>query len=350
MGNYSNGSGVGNELDTEKPMVRKFILDSLKYWVEEYHIDGFRFDLMALYDRDTMKIIEETLHGIDDSILMYGEPWTGGLSSLKSSKQMLKGVQQGINIAVFNDNFCNDITGDNNGTSTGFVSGAPFLELNIKRGTVGEIKYNEEIEGFSQSPGETINYVSAHDNLTLWDKLNKSNPSDLEEIKIKMDILAQGIILTSQGIPFIQGGEEMLRTKYGNHNSYNSGIEVNQIKWERKAEYQFVFENYKGLIKLRKNHSAFRMSSTEQIKEHILFFDSPDNVIGFLLHDYANNDKWKNIVVYYNGNREGLELNLPAKGEWKVVVNNSRAGIECLGYEKDTFIIEPISMMVLYQN
>lgn len=349
-GNFSNGSGTGNEIASERPMVRKFILDSVRYWAEEYHIDGFRFDLMALLDRKTMAEVERVLHGLDSSILIYGEPWTGGISPLDPREQMLKGRQRGMRIAVFNDHFRNAIKGDNDGSGRGFVSGAAGQVLNIKRGIVGGIDYSEEIRDFASEPWETINYVSSHDNLTLWDKLIRSNPEDSEKARVKMDRLAHGIILTAQGIPFIHGGEELLRSKYGNHNSYNAGDEVNQYKWERKTIYYSTFAYYRGLIKLRKEHPAFRLKNAEEIRRHLKFLAAPENTVGFYLGEHANDDPWRWIVVLFNPERKKQIFKLPFSGSWRVVVDENKAGTDTLYFINQEYVeLAPISMMVLYQ-
>ncbi len=349
-GNYSNGSGTGNELASEKPMVRKFIVDSVRYWAEEYHIDGFRFDLMALHDKATMQQVEQTLHSIDSSILIYGEPWMGGLSPLAHEQQLVKGAQRGMKIAVFNDHFRNAIKGDNDGQALGFVSGALHQTENIKRGVVAAISYDNEIQDYALEPWETVNYVSSHDNLTLWDKLHKSNMHDSEVLRIKMDRLAQGIIYTSQGIPFLHGGEELLRTKYGNHNSYNAGDKINQIKWERKNEYYDTFCYYKGLIDIRKKHPAFRLANAHQIRECLSFLDTPSNTIGFLLAENANNDSWKNIVVFYNPNRQSVCFNLPFDGHWNVIADDQQVRNEPLYTICNNVQLSPISLMILYHN
>lgn len=347
-GNYSNGSGTGNELDTEKAMARKFIIDSLLYWTKEYHIDGFRFDLLALYDQDTMKVIERELRKINPFLLLYGEPWTGGHTTLDPSKQMLKGRQKGMRIAVFNDNFRNAIKGDNDGMGKGFVALAPFQGEIIKKGVVGSIEYNERVKDFALEPSETVNYVSSHDNLTLWDKLRKSDPGMSEEDCIRMDLLAQGIVFTSQGIPFLQGGEEILRTKYGHHNSYNAGIEINQLKWERKSKYKYVFDYYQGLIKLRREHPAFRMINNQQIKKHLFFFKTHVDTVGFILKDHPNHDIWKDIIVFYNPHKKEIEFILP-EGEWNIAAKDLKIGVDIPGIVSEMVFVPPISMLVLYQ-
>ncbi len=350
-GDYSNGSGCGNEIASERPMVRKFIIHSVKYWAEEYHIDGFRFDLMALLDRQTIEQIVRVLHDIDPSILIYGEPWIGGDSPLPPGQRMKKGAQQGLKMGLFNDHFRNAIKGDNDGSVRGFISGDYSRALAIKKGVVGGIRYNDKIENFTSGPGESVNYVSSHDDLTLWDKLQRSNKEDGEDIKIRMDRLAQAIIFTSQGIAFMAGGEEFLRTKFGEHNSYNAGDEINQIKWERKNTYFYTFKYYQGLIRLRLNHPAFRMFNSEQICNYLKFIETPSDTVGFTLHDYANDDSWREIVVFYNPRREKLMFNLPGIGKWNVVVNDSEAGITSLfTFTGNHIKVSPISAMVLYKN
>jgi pullulanase len=349
-GQFTNGSGCGNELATERPMVRKLILDSLKYWMDEYHVDGFRFDLMALLDYHTVREISAELRSLDPTVLLYGEPWAGGVSGLCPSQLFTKGRQRGLGIALFNDGLRNAVKGDTDGPGLGFVSGAPHREGAIRRGIAGSVAYDTCSCDFAAEPGETINYVSCHDNLTLWDKLAKSCPQDSEEDRIRMDLLAQAVILLSQGIPFIHGGEELLRTKHGNHNSYNAGDLVNQIDWSRKKTYPHVFAYYRGLIALRRAHPAFRMTQASQIVNHLRFHHSPANTVSFVLDGHPNGDPWRNIMVILNANRHPVEIGLPGTGPWRVVVEGMKAGTRTrrmvLG---PTVSVAPISAMVLHQ-
>lgn len=343
-GNYTNGSGVGNEVAAERPMVQKFILDSLKMWVNDYHIDGFRFDLMALIGKDTMAKAAKELHAIDPGIALYGEPWTGGTSALPSDQLLTKGQQKELGVAVFNDNLRNGLDGNVfDASAQGFATGATRLTDVIKKGVEGSIN------DFTSSPGETINYVTSHDNYTLWDKIAKSNPTDPEADRIKMDELAQAVVMTSQGISFMQGGEELLRTKSGNDNSYNAGDQVNEFDWERKAQYPGVFDYYAGLIHLRRDHPAFRMTTSAEIKDYLKFLESPDNTVAFELTNHANHDNWGQIIVIYNPNKKSTTFALPS-GKWEINATEGKVSESTLGHAEGTVNVPAISMMVLHQT
>ncbi|HYG59267.1 MAG TPA: type I pullulanase [Symbiobacteriaceae bacterium] len=352
IGRLANGSGTGNETASERPMMRKYIVDSVRFWASEYRVDGFRFDLMALHDLDTMKAVRAALDEIDPSIIVYGEPWTGGASPLDDDLRTGKGKQKGMNLAVFNDHIRNAIKGDNDGCIRGFATGAGYQTMNIQRGVVGSIAYDNWLEDFCQEPGESINYVSAHDNMTLWDKIAHSNASDSEEDRISMNLLSQAIVFTSQGVPFVHGGEELLRTKGGHHNSYNAPDSVNMLDWSRKARYRQVFEYYKGLIELRKGHPAFRLPTAEQVRRHLEFLkETPANTVAFRLKDNAGGDAWKEIVVIYNPNREPVSVNLPG-GNWQVAAHGLRVGNGAVlgsAPASGSASVPPISMMVLFQ-
>ena len=352
-GDYTNGSGCGNETASEKAMMRKFIIDSVKFWATEYKIDGFRFDLMALHDIETMKEVERELKEINPNILIYGEPWTGGTSALSPILQLRKGSQKGMNIAVFNDDIRNAIKGDNDGIGLGFVNGGSGLENEIKKGIVGGIQYSDSIHGFTEQPGETINYVSSHDNLALFDKFEKSNPKLSISEREKLNKLAISIVLTSEGIPFIQGGTEILRTKNGNHNSYNAGDEINKIDWDRKIIYSQTYNYIKNLIELRKSQKVLTLNKAEDIKESLSFIASPKNTVGYLLNSSFKGD-YKYMVIIHNANREAATINLPISGPWKVIANEfevNRAGVT---KGKTTFEgeveVAPLSTYILYKN
>lgn len=348
-GRMSNGSGTGNETASERPMVRKFIVDSVRFWATEYKVDGFRFDLMALHDVDTIKAVRAALNEIDPSIIVYGEPWTGGSSPLEPGRRLQKGNQKGLGIAVFNDHLRNAIKGDNDGIQKGFATGAGLQITTIQRGVVGAIDFDQWVSDFALHPTESVNYASSHDNLTLWDKIAHSNKTDSEADRIRMDLLSQAIVFTSQGLPFMQGGEEMLRTKGGNHNSYNQPDSVNQLDWSRKLKYEQIFAYYKGLIALRKAHPAFRLATASQVKSHLALLEGlAPNTVTFLLTENAGGDPWRNILVIYNPNKEDVRIALPA-GTWSVAARDLQIG----GLSEtatDRVQVPRISMMVLYQE
>jgi len=376
-GTLSNGSGVGNELATERPMVRKYIIDSLLYWAEEYHVDGFRFDLMGLIDTDTMnELTRELREQIDPAMLIYGEPWTGGDSPL--DRKTLKGTQRGQGFAVFNDHFRSAIKGDSDGSGKGYVTGADGMEHELLKGIAGAI------DDFTSSPVETVNYVTAHDNLNLWDKIattmnlrhelgfpawrdgqpveggsaesavKAADPYryvDADDVlnheMVRRSLLSTGILLTSQGIPFLHAGDEILRSKAGDQNSYRSGDAVNAIPWANKSRFRPVFDYYRGLIHLRRTHPAFRMINADQIRNHLRIIRADGNVVIFMLQDGANQDSWNRIMVAYNATAYQQQIHLP-EGEWHVVVNDHQAGTDSIGKVSGIVPVERWSLMVLY--
>ncbi|WP_339236869.1 type I pullulanase [Paenibacillus sp. FSL R5-0517] len=378
-GTLSDGSGVGNELATERPMVRKYIVDSLRYWAEEYHVDGFRFDLMALIDTETMnELTRELREQIDPVFLIYGEPWTGGDSPL--DRKTLKGTQRGQGFAVFNDHFRSAIKGDSDGSGRGFVTGAGGQEYEILRGLAGAL------DDFTSSPVEVVNYVTAHDNLNLWDKIattmnlrhelgfpvwkdgqpvgggsaesavKAADPyryvdadDVLDHEMVRRSLLSSGILLTSQGIPFLHSGDELLRSKAGDHNSYRSGDAVNAITWANKSRFRPVFDYYRGLIHLRRTHPAFRMIDAEQVRNHLRVIRADGNVVAFILQNGANQDTWNQIMVIYNGTEHEQHVDL-GEGDWHVVVNAHQAGTDLIETVRGTVQIERWSLMVLYDT
>lgn len=344
-GRPSNGAGTGNETASERPMMRKYIVDSVRFWATEYRIDGFRFDLMALHDVETMRQVRAALDRIDPSIILYGEPWTGGHSPLDPRLRMTFGRQRGTRIGLFNDRLRNGIKGDNDGDLRGFATGAGGTSA-IRIGVAGSV------DDFALHPEETINYVSSHDNLTLWDKITRSNGGESEADRIRMNLLSQAIVFTSQGVVFIQGGEEMLRTKRLDHNSYNAPDAVNQLDWRRKASYRDVFGYYRGLVQVRRAHPAFRLRTGDQVREHLTFLEEvPGNTIAFWLRDHAGGDRWRHIVVVYNPNRYEVEVALPGAGLWEVSAYGMKAGDGPVAPPvSGAARVPPLSMMMLFQQ
>lgn len=345
-GNRAAASGCGNEVASERPMVRKFILDSVKYWTREFHLDGMRFDLMALTDKDTMLLVEKAAREINPHFLIYGEPWLVGSSPLPAEQQITKGNQKGTRLAVFNDNLRNAMKGpwDDN-TKGGFMNGVRGQEKAIRDGVEGAIS------DFAASPEEVVQYVTCHDGMTLWDRVSASNPSDSVEDRVKMTLLGNAIVFTAQGIPFMQEGEEFLRTKGFNANSYNADDTVNAIDWSFKARNRQVFEYYRGLVALRKAHPSFRLKSAEEVRRSLSFFLVGSNMVAFKLAN--DRDTWKEIVVIYNGNKDEKTIRLP-EGNWVAVVAGMEAGVTPVtampNYYAGKVTVPGYSAMVLYKG
>lgn len=302
-GSYSNGSGVGNELASEKTFVRKFIIDCLKYWAEEFSIDGFRFDLMALIDIDTIKLALKELKKINPNIILYGEPWAGGESSLLYDKQIRTGKQKSNGFAVFNDKFRDAIKGNNDGYSKGYIQGDFSLKNQIEIGIAGSIYFDDTRVGFADDAREVINYFNCHDNLIYYDKLRISLSSDekLEEILR----LGFSILFLSFATPFIFEGNEFNNSKQNNRNSYNSGLSVNGINWEDKLKNLATYEYVKSLIGLRKNLGVFNIHEADQIRSSLSFVEGLDDwLIAYVIKDCD-----RKIYVIFNASHNDVKFN-----------------------------------------
>ncbi len=330
-GGFSNASACGNETASDRLMMRKFIVESVKFWASEYHIDGFRFDLMGIHDIETMNLVSEELRKLSPSIFVYGEGWTASESPLAPEKRALKhNVLQLDHVAAFSDDVRDAIKGHVfHPEQKGFVSGLAGLEESLKFGIVASTqhpqvdyeKINYSKAPWAKSPAQTITYASCHDNHTLWDRLQISCPEASEAERIQMNKLAAAIVMTSQGVPFIHAGEEMLRSKFGAENSFNLPDSINRFDWSRKARYPNVFDYYKGLIALRKSHPAFRLQTQDLIQQHLQFLDTNEsNLVAYHLKDNAGGDAWKDIVVIYNGNGTAKSVSVP-QGDWTLVVD-----------------------------
>ncbi len=360
-GSYSNGTGCGNEVASEMPMARKFMIESVVYWAKEYHLDGFRFDLMGVHDIETMNMISDTLHKIDPTIFIYGEGWAAGNSSMPENLRAVKKNIARVNkVAVFSDDIRDGIKGGwGDLKEKGFVSGNTKMTESVKSGVVAstpnpQINYNRvnySKAAWAGEPFQTITYVSCHDDNTLWDRLKISNPDASEADRIKMDKLAAAIVLTSQGVSFLHSGAELLRTKQGVPNSYNKPDSINEIDWSRKTKYKSLFEYYKGLVALRKAHPAFRMTSTAMINENLKFLaPGGPGLIVYRISNNANGDKWKSILVILNGNTVSKTVKLP-KGNWTLAANGDT--VKEAGIESDlngSVTINGTEAWVLYSN
>ncbi len=361
-GNYSDASGCGNETASERQQMRDYIVNSVKYWADEYHIDGFRFDLMAIHDIDTMNEVAAELKKINPSIFVYGEGWTAGDSPLAPERRALKeNVSKMTDIAVFSDDIRDAVKGHyTNAEDRGFATGKPGQEETVKIGIVAatahpQVDYskgNNSKFPYAASPEMIVNYVSCHDDLMLTDKLRKSMPQESDSIRQAAAKLAQTIIFTSQGTPFMFAGEEIFRDKKGVHNSYKSPDSINAIDWNLKAENIDLFNYYKGLIALRKAHPAFRMTSAEDIAKNLVFdkIDSQKqpNLISYSLKNNANGDAWKEIKVVLNGADKSQTVNIP-KGNWNIVATDGKISPDAdLGTTKGGKIsVAPYSALIL---
>ena len=337
-GSYSNGSGCGNETASEKPMMRKFMIESVRHWINEYHIDGLRFDLMGVHDIETMNAIRHAVDEIDPSIFIYGEGWSAGSCAYPQEKLGLKAhIRQMPRIAAFSDDLRDALRGPfSDDTKGAFLAGLPGSEESIKAGIAGMIshpqvdftKVNYSKESWVNEPSQMISYVSCHDDMCLVDRLKASIPSlktvdgklsdsQLAEL-VRLDKLAQTAVMLSQGVPFMLNGEELLRDKKGVHNSFESPDSINQINWGNLARYPQVFDYYKSLLQLRKNHPAFRLGRADLVRRHLEFLPSQDALVAFRLKDYAGGDSWNNIIVVLNGSKEEREVTIP-EGTYTIV-------------------------------
>ncbi len=375
-GKYSDGSGCGNETASEKPLMREFMLESVKYWIDEYHIDGFRFDLMGVHDIETMLQIRAEVNKIDPSIYIYGEGWSAGSCAYPVDKLAMKANTQQLNgIAAFSDDMRDALRGPFSDDHKGaLLAGIPGEEESLKFGIVGGIahpqvdmtKVNYDKKPWTNNPTEQVSYVSCHDDMCLVDRLKASIPSltdkNIPEKErtaelIRIDQLAQTAVFTSQGVPFILSGEEMLRDKKGVHNSYNSPDSINHLDWNNLQRYPQLFAYYKNLIQLRKNHPAFRLATGDKVRQHLAFLPAvnskdvkQDCLVGFLLKDLQGIDAWKTIVVIYNFNKEAKEMAIP-EGTYTIACCNGaidEAGLgEVSGKE---VLVDGQSALILFQK
>ena len=327
-GKISDGSGCGNETASEKPLMRQFMIESVLYWAKEYHIDGFRFDLMGIHDIETMNLIRKALDEVDPNIYMYGEGWSAGTCAYPVEKLAMKAnTRQLDRIGAFCDDMRDAIRGPfNDDHKAAFLGAIPGNEESIRFGIAGCIdhpqidmsKVNYSKAPWANSPAQMISYISCHDDMCVVDRLKASIPGITTDELIRLDLLGQTMVFTSQGVPFIYAGEEVLRDKKGVHNSYKSPDYINAIDWTNKDRYPQVFDYYRGLMELRRNHPAFRMADASMVRQHLEFIPTSDCTICFRLKDNANGDSWQDIIVILNASKKAQKVAIP-EGCWTSV-------------------------------
>lgn len=329
-GSYSNASGCGNETASERAMMRRYMIESMKYWASEYHIDGFRMDLMGVHDTETIKILRTELDKIDPTIFIYGEGWSAGDSPLPYEQRAVKQhVNQMTGVGVFGDDLRDALKGSwAKSREPGFASGRQGYDETIKFGTVAATSHSQIHYGlinysnfaWANEPYQSINYVSCHDDLCLVDKLTYAAPENVSHQEIgKFDRLALSVIILSQGVPFIYGGEELMRTKRGVHNTYQSPDSINQIDWDNKNKYQQSVHYIKGLINLRRRHPALHLATTKEIQDHLHFLTVHQAcVVAYTIDDNAGGDVWNRMLIIHNGNRYPISMDIPQDNWWVV--------------------------------
>ena len=360
-GSYSNGSGCGNETASEQPMMRRFMIESVKYWINEYHIDGFRFDLMGVHDIETMNAIRKEVDAINPNIFIYGEGWSAGACALPNEQLGMKAnIPQMPRIAAFSDEIRDALRGPfSDDSKCGWLGGASDCKESLKFGIAGAVqhpqidmtKVNYSKEPWALEPTQMISYVSCHDDMCLVDRLRTSIPSltTNHPLLTKLDLLAQTAVFTSQGVPFMLSGEELLRDKKGVHNSFESPDSINRLDWANLKRYLEVFTYYKNLIALRKHHPAFRLGSAELVRKHLEFLDTPESVVAFRLKDLSGIDEWQSIIVILNASTHSQKISI-SKGPYTIVCRNGQINEQGLGTFRGTSTtVPPCSALILHE-
>ena len=356
-GAYSNGSGCGNETASDQPMMRKFMIESVKYWINEYHIDGFRFDLMGCHDIETMNEIRKAVDKIDPTLFIYGEGWSAGACAIPNERLGMKAnIPQMPGIAAFSDEIRDALRGPfSDDTKAAWLALGTESE-SVKFGIAGAVahpqvdmtKVNYAKEPWALEPTQMMSYVSCHDDMCLVDRLKASVPGITTDELIRLDLLAQTAVFTSQGVPFMLSGEELLRDKKGVHNSFESPDDINQLDWSNKTKYPQVFNYYKNLIALRKHHPAFRLGNADLVRKHLEFLDAPAGTIAYRLKNYAGRDDWRDIIVILNANKATTEVNIP-DGSYTIVCQNGVINEQGMGETTGCEVsVSPQSALIIH--
>lgn len=346
-GVFSDGSGCGNDTASERSMMRRFMIDSVVYWAKEYHVDGFRFDLMGLHDVETMNEIRRRLDEVDPTILMLGEGWKLPTPLPDEAKACQMNAGRMPRIGMFNDALRDGLKGSIfYKEARGWVNGEYGCEPGIRGGITASVPYEGLPNGYASEPCHSVAYVESHDNHTLWDKLKLANPGDSEETLGRMHMLASAVVLTSQGIPFLHAGQEFMRSKYGVENSYRSSDDINRMEWDRCAGRQDAVDHIRKLIALRRRHPAFRLQTADEIRRHLTFVPAPGGCIAYLLNNHAGGDPAEHLFVVHNANRSPVTVNIPVPGRWRTEFGLEHAG----PYDRVSggpLQVEPLSTVVL---
>ena len=344
-GTYANGSGCGNETASDHEMMRRFMVESVCYWAREYHIDGFRFDLMGIHDQETMNAIRAALDEIDPTILTYGEGWAAMSPAYPYEELAMKQWTYKMpRVGAFSDDIRNALIGSPFDHERGFASGNPAGVKDVMRGLIACPEWSGE-------PMQHVSYITCHDNYCLRDRIEVSAAKESEATQLRMNKLAQTAVLVSQGMSFIYGGEELFRTKRGIDNSYQSPDSINIIPWENKKAYYDLFEYYQQMIAIRRAHKGFRLGSAELVKDHVEFLDADnEQVIIYCINNLEGIDSAQSLIVLLNGSAQSAEAKIP-EGEYEVLAHDAQADSHGLGcIQGGKIVVEPYSATILAEK
>ena len=358
-GTYANGSGCGNETASDHEMMRQFMVESVCYWAREYHIDGFRFDLMGIHDQETMNAIRAALDEIDPTILTYGEGWAAMAPAYPYEELAMKQWTYKMpRVGAFSDDIRNALIGSPFDHERGFASGNGVCKQALMNGLVGCIGFEDpngqlgaEPLCWSGEPMQHVSYITCHDNYCLRDRIEVSASEESEETKLRMNKLAQTSVLVSQGMSFLYGGEELFRTKQGIDNSYQSPDSINIIPWENKEKYADLYEYYRQMIAIRHAHKGFRLGCAEAVKEHVEFMPTDnEHLIIYRIKDLEGIDSAKSLIVLLNGGAEAQQVEIP-ESEYVLLAFNGEADVNGLSeLHESQAIVAPYSATILAEK